>query len=440
MKKFLPFLLCGSIFAQNYIFVHGLKSNADTFFKMAGEFNNTIIKIGIEHYNQTGICDMPDGEVNCSDIPSNNTLAKVYGLVDNFDTKFYFKEFNKTDTNLSMDDASLLTAQKFNSNVFIVNLSNNIDLSFEAQGKELNNLINTISTNTNNNNFVLIGHSMGGIAIRAYLEYFYDKTKNINEVITIATPHKGVNYSIPSSIYGASSENLESNSEDIQKLNLPANVEVFNKIPFIAIVSTGYDKFILTGDLSKPDLISGSEDDGVVSADSQTPPFDAKIINVNKGIYHTDETSSQDIIDIVKQYASKYITLHSGWNLIGGDVEAFNLKDINIAWAYNNGWEYYSVNKTLNYPKITETNGGLWIYSDNEREFILIDNDENSTLHTGWNLVKGEINMSNINCDSGNFEIAWKYKNGEWEVYPQNPEYETFDKINKNEGAWILCK
>ena len=435
MKKFLPLFLFSSLFAQNYIFVHGLKSNADTFFKMAGEFNNTVVKIGVEHYNQTGTCNMPDGEVNCSDIPSNNTLAKVYGLVDNFDTKFYFKEFNKNDTNLSMDNASLLTAQKFNSNVFIANLSNNIDLSFEAQGKELNDLINTISTDTNDNNFVLIGHSMGGIAIRAYLEYFYHGEKNINEVITIATPHKGVNYSIPSSVYGASSKNLEAGSEDLEKLNLPANLEVFNKIPFIAIVSTGYDKSIFSGD-----LISGSEDDGVVSADSQTPPFNAKIINVNEGIYHTDETSSQDIINIVKQYASEYKTINTGWNLIGGDVEDFNLKGVNIAWSYNNGWEYYSVDKNLSYPKISTINRGFWVNSDNAKDFVFIQNDENPTLQTGWNLVKGEINMSNVSCNSGNFEIAWKYKNGEWEVYPKYSGYETFEKADKHEGVWILCK
>ena len=435
MKKLLPFIFTFA-FGQNYIFVHGLKSNADTFFKMAGEFNKTVVKIGIEHYNADGTCTIPDGDndkiVNCSEIPSNNTLAKViYGLNDNFDTKFYFKEFNNTDTNLSMDNSKLYTVQKFNSNVFIVNLSNNINLSFEAQGKELKNVIDTISNATNDNNFVLVGHSMGGIAIRSYLQYYLDDNKNINEVITIGTPNEGVTYSIPTSIYGASAKNLEAGSEDLEKLN-STNLEVYKKIPFIAIVSSGYDKSIFSGD-----LISGAEDDGVVSASSQKPPFNAKIINVNDGIYHTKETSSPTIINLVKKYAGQYKRIYKGWNLIGGYVEDFNLKPLNIAWSYNNGWEYYSTEYNLTYPEINSTNNGFWVNSNKARDFVFIENNSSLPLHNGWNLVKGEIDMNNVSCD---MEIAWKYKNGEWLTFPKINGYETFDKINKHEGAWILCK
>ena len=435
MKKLLPFIATLA-FGQNYIFVHGLKSNADTFFKMAGEFNKTVVKIGIEHYNAEGTCTIPDGDkdkiVKCSEISSKNTLSKVvYGLNNDFDTKFYFKEFNNTDTNLSMDDAKLYTVQKFNSNVFIINLSNNVDLSFEAQGKELKNVIDTISNATNDSNFILIGHSMGGIAIRSYLQYYLDDTKNINEVITIGTPNEGVDYDIPASIYGASAKNLEAGSEDLEKLN-STNLEVYKKIPFIVIVSSGYDKSIFSGD-----LISGADDDGVVSASSQKPPFDAKIINVNDAVYHTKETGSPKIIALVKKYASDYKSIHKGWNLIGGSVEDFNLKPLNIAWSYNNGWEYYSTEYNLTYPEINSTNNGFWVNSNNSRDFVFIENNTTEPLHSGWNLVKGEVNMSDVTCD---IEIAWKYKNGEWLIFPEVNGYDTFNKISKHEGAWILCK
>ena len=436
MKRLLSIAVATFAFGQNYVFVHGLKSNADTFFKMAGEFNQSVVKIGIEHYNQNGTCTIPDGDndkvVNCSEIPSNNTLAKVvYGLNNDFDTKFYFKEFNNTDTNLSMDNAIPYENQTFNSNVFVVNLSNNINLSFEAQGKELKNVIDTIAKATNDNNFVLVGHSMGGIAIRSYLQYFYVGNNNINEIIEIATPNKGVTYDIPTSIYGASAKNLEAGSEDLQKLN-SVNLDVYKKIPFIAIVSSGYDKSILSGD-----LINGSNDDGVVSANSQKPPFDAKIINVTDGIYHTHETSNPKIINLVKKYASNYTNIHSGWNLIGGNVEQFNLKPAKIAWSYDNNWSYYSNEYNLDYPSITQINGGFWIESDKKRDFVLIENNTSTPLHSGWNLVKGEVNMSNVKC---NMQIAWKYKNKEWLTYPKIQGYESFDKINKNEGGWIFCK
>ena len=434
MKRLLPIFVSSFLFGQNYIFVHGLKSNADTFFKMAGEFNKTIVKVGIAHIDTNGTCTIPDGDndkvINCSEIPSDNTFAKVYGLIDSFNTKFYFKEFNNTDTNLSMFNAILYKNQKFHSNVFIVNLSNNINLSFEAQGKELKNLIDTIANVTNDNNFVLIGHSMGGLAIRAYLQYYLDDSKNINEAIEIATPNRGVSYTIPTSIYGASAKNLEEGSEDLEKLN-STDLDIYKKIPFISIVSTGYDKSILSGD-----LINGSEDDGVVSKYSQIPPFNAKIIEVNEGIYHTKETSSPQIINLVKKYAMEYKRLNNGWNLVGGNIEDFNFKPDKIAWSYDNGWEYYSEDYNLSYPKITSINGGFWVNSKS-RDFVFIQNDEKPSLHRGWNLVKGEINISNVECE---METAWKYNNGNWFIYPKVNGYETFDTIKKHEGAWILCK
>ena len=426
MIKKLIIFGCSLLFGQNYIFVHGLKSNADTFFKMAGEFNNTTIKIGIEHFNQIGICKMSNNDINCSEIASNNTLARAYGLVNNFDTKIYFKKFNNNDTNLSMDNATLYTNQKFTSNSFIVNLSNNINLSFEAQGKELKNVINIIKNATNDNNFILIGHSMGGLSIRSYLQYYYDNDViNINEVITIATPHQGINYYIPSSIYGASSNNLKSNSQDLQKLNL-TNLDVYKKIPFISIVSSGYDKSIFDGD-----LISGSDDDGVVSVNSQIPPFETKIIKLTDGIYHTTETTNIKIINLVKKYSSDYKRINNGWNLIGGEVESFNLKPLKIAWSYDNNWSYYG-DFDSNYSKITHIDGGFWAYGK-QRDFAFIKSNISKPLHHGWNMIKGEKNVSDLNCN-----ITWKYKNNRWLIYPIFTGYDSFEKVKKHEGAWCL--
>ncbi|SFV70823.1 hypothetical protein MNB_SM-5-1104 [hydrothermal vent metagenome] len=440
MKKLflLPLLLYDVAWSQNILFVHGLKSNADTFFKAASNFNDTVMKLGVSHRDANGTCYIGTEEINCSDIASNNTLAKaltISGLVDNFKTDIYFKDINVSDANLSMDNATQYTNQNFDTNVFILNLSNNINLSFEAQGKELQSVIQTITQATSDNNFVLVGHSMGGLAIRSYAQYYFDSNQtNLDEIITIGTPNKGVNYSMPESIYKASAYNLQSSSDDLARLN-STNLAVYNTIPFIAFVSTGYGGGILNGD-----LISGTNDDGVVSADSQTPPFDAKIVNFTTGIYHTKETTNNTIIETLKKYISDYAPLNRGWNLIGGTAEPFNLKDIDTAWSYNNGWSYYSNKATTDkYPKLTSIDGGFWIRSSKKRELNLIQTDTVSQDYNdnNWHLIKGYLDVNNTQCDN-NFEI-WKYKNNTWLTYPQIDGYATFTNVAKNEGAWIKC-
>ena len=330
-----------------------------------------------------------------------------------------------------MDNANLYTNQKLNSNSFIVNFSNNIDLSFEAQGIELKAVINNIKKATNDNNFILIGHSMGGLSIRSYLQYYYidDNTTNINEVVTIATPNQGINYYIPTSIYGASSKNLKFDSEDLQRLNT-INLDVYKNIPFITIISSGYDKSIINGD-----FVNGSDDDGIVSVNSQKVPFKAKEINITDGIYHTHETSNMKIINLVKKYCFDYKKLDSGWNLLGGKVESFNLKSLRSVWHYYNGnWSYYG-KLNLNYSKITAINGGFWAYGQ-QRDFSFIENNVSNSLDTGWNMIKGEKNVSNLDMCS----IIWKYKNNKWLIYPQYDGYDSFNKIEKHEGAWCLVK
>jgi len=440
MKKslLLPLLFSNIVWSQNIVFVHGLKSNADTFFKAASNFSDKVIKLGVSHKDANGTCYIGTNEINCSDIASNNTLAKAFiisGLVDNFNTNIYFKDINVSDANLSMNDATQYTNQRFDTNVFIVNLSNNINLSFEAQGKELQSVIQTVTKATDDNNFVLVGHSMGGLAIRSYAQYYFDSNKtNLNEIITIGTPNKGVDYDMPESVYKASAYNLKSSSDDITKLN-STNLAVYNTIPFISFVSTGHSGGILNGD-----LISGTDDDGVVSADSQIPPFDTKIVRFTTGIYHTQETTNTTIIETLKKYISNYASLNRGWNLIGGVAQPFNLKDIDIAWSYNTGWSYYSDTTTTDkYPKLSSIDGGFWVKSNKKRELNLIKTDTISQNYNdnNWHLIKGYLDVNNTQCS--NKAVIWKYKNNTWSAYPKVDGYSTFTNVAKNEGAWIKC-
>jgi len=213
------------------------------------------------------------------------------------------------------------------------------------------------------------------------------------------------------------------------------NLAVYNNIPFLSFISTGYDDSLWHGD-----LISGANDDGIVSANSQTPPFDSEIVHFTTGIYHTQETTNNTVIKALKKYIDEYANLNRGWNLIGGVAKPYNLKDVAIAWSYNNGWSYYS-NKTTTdrYPKLIAINGGFWIKSSKKRELNLIKTDTKSQDYNdnNWHLIKGYLDVNNTQCS--NNSIIWKYKNNAWSVYPIVDGYSTFTSVTKNEGAWIKC-
>jgi len=75
---------------------------------------------------------------------------------------------------------------------YTVQFTNNNSLSFEEQGIELKRAIDFISSNGRGNpsvKYCLVGHSMGGLAIRSYLGNY--GVKNVSGVISINTPHLG---------------------------------------------------------------------------------------------------------------------------------------------------------------------------------------------------------------------------------------------------------
>jgi uncharacterized alpha/beta hydrolase family protein len=456
--------------AANIVFVHGLNSNSNTFWDMAKEIakakgENKILKIGYEtQILDNEYCyDENDNLISCSDekFASTNTLAKIiYGLKDNqFVTKnLYYKILNLNDTNLTIPKENVLpTDFKTNIHTILINLSNNKNLSFEAQAKELAVMLNKIKNITNKKDFILVGHSMGGITIREYMQKYFDNNITVDGIITIATPHKGVNYNDVLGIAGASGKNLKADSEEITLLN-SINLDVYKSIPFIAFRITGYDKSILNGD-----LISGSYDDGVVSGDSQIPPFDSYIINfkpycennincipTGEAIYHTKETQNSLIINEIKKFVTNQIKIEKGWNLVSGEFKKFNLKPLKLAWKYNQNWNAYSNDEELkekildkNYSLFNESkyNEGIWIFSNEKRELLNIENNIsiNYEYQDNWTLAgtNKDINVSTLKCDNNSIPLIWEYKNNRWKIHYK--EKQDFNIINKNSGFWVGC-
>lgn len=77
---------------------------------------------------------------------------------------------------------------------YTLNFSNNQNLSFAQQGAELYEIIKKVKATNQSQKVILVGHSMGGLAARAYLQglgpqdlYEHD----VDLLVTIGTPHLG---------------------------------------------------------------------------------------------------------------------------------------------------------------------------------------------------------------------------------------------------------
>jgi hypothetical protein len=406
---------------------------------------------------------------------SKNTFARVYGLDDNdfemnkiyfryLDTNHTYNSYDKFETAPSSEFYSMNSNSNFyqningywilnenwNSNdiyqyleynssfyekpsVHILNLSNNINLTFQAQGKELGYLLLNIAHHTNNRDFILVGHSMGGLAIRSLIQDFdFDELNlNVSNIITIGSPHRGAGVTSSLSLLtevfgdGEAPHNLTSDSEAIANLN-DFNSSLYSNINFSAFVSTGHTGFFI-GD--ENDIVSGSNDDGIVSTSSQIPPnyiadevlyfspdctLYSNCVSTNNAIHHTKETGNDYIIEeVTTRYLNSIIE--------------------------NNETDYIDDNETYPYPDSP---------SDIPPFLPLIDTElpKEIFINQGWNLVAVDMNITDIPEE---ISIIWKWSSDEnWLAFSPSGEHDSkiyelnislnHDYLYSNRGTWLL--
>jgi len=195
-----------------------------------------------------------------------------------------------------------------NNDFYTMNFSSNNNISFAAQGLELKAIVNKISEWTGKEGVYVVGHSMGGLATRAYLQYFNDD--KVKGLITVGTPHKGSRKDWfgklgSAFVSGDIVEQLKPNSIDLNMLNddcpqlseecpLPGNVNYF------FVVVRGDRGFLFGFGGEYPD----NKGDGIVPIDSQwledignkTEP---EISISGKIEVHTSEPGNADIEKLV---------------------------------------------------------------------------------------------------------------------------------------------
>lgn len=208
------FLNCGSIaqtaqYPYPIIFVHGLNSNANT-------WNTTINTLG--------------GQVKIFDVCLNHDGINATSILDNDVVAAGWRDLNPT-----VPSPTRLYAISFDNEPMIGHESH--DLSNQAaiykQGKALKLMITLVLSLENTAKVILVGHSMGGLAIREYLQRTIDGTTGtshtwwinpnpgghkVAKVVTIGTPHLGSN-----STLGGIWPGLDENTEAVRDLRYSYN-------------------------------------------------------------------------------------------------------------------------------------------------------------------------------------------------------------------------
>jgi len=188
--------------------------------------------------------------------------------------------------------------EAFSADFYTMNFSNNNDISFAAQGLQLREVVNQITEWTGKEGVYIVAHSMGGLASRAYLQYFNDE--KVKGLITIGTPHFGSPFgSVGSAFVGDVAEQLQIASEDLAMLNDIETYPLPNGVKYFAVVVRGNDT------AGEDNLYSDDSGDGIVPTYSQTMGvWDSQEVIIEEDEFtrievHTLETANPEIRNIV---------------------------------------------------------------------------------------------------------------------------------------------
>ncbi len=238
------------------IFIHGLASSADTWVPYRDYLinNGGWTFGGIPTYNP----DTKNVDISC---PGPNQPAACTGNSGDF---------------------------------YTLNFSHNQELSLGAQGGELAAIIQAVlDENPEATKVLLVGHSMGGLAAREYLQGLARESDSattipyrddVAKLITIGTPHRGSFWADAChnqfSIFGISGNvsicdllplgvdsestgvrDLQPNSGALNSLNDLGNHPLPSNVSYVSIIGTGQRTLV--------SLTDSEDGDGIVSANSQ---------------------------------------------------------------------------------------------------------------------------------------------------------------------------
>ena len=188
------------------LFVHGIYSNGTTWYDMLNRFEIIGDNNLQSHHIYAGF--------------NSNNMINLYGNL--IQSKYY---------TLTMYELSDRNDGSFDF------------LSFEKQGKLIKAAVDYLLRFNNAEKVILVGHSMGGLAIYSYLKN-EDGVSNTLQIFTIGTPYKGssmadlfvnLNSTYPD-FFIMFDENIEYITDDNANINLRTNSLALQRLAFNNVI------------------------------------------------------------------------------------------------------------------------------------------------------------------------------------------------------------
>ena len=168
---------------------------------------------------------------------------------------------------------------------YLMQFSDNHNLTFRDQAEELQAIIDAVSTVNGQAKVILVAHSMGGLAARSYLQQLAPTSNKVLKLITVGTPHMGADIAslidtlhIPT--FSRAVAELDPRSQSLRELNDLINLPLPDQISYTSIIGIG-GAFII------------GDGDGVVSASSQDL---GNVITMNIGLHLHHTAKSIDVV------------------------------------------------------------------------------------------------------------------------------------------------
>ena len=167
------------------IFIHGLQSNDQTWYPFTDKI---ALKYGLSHGGNFDFCLNPDGDNSTGDSRTSiQTTGNFQSRLPARNGDYYFVNFDITRNGVLYPSFQGLSA-----NYALSNQS-----AIYKQGFALQSVIQKVLEVSGAKEVILMGHSMGGLAARQYIQ---DKTNwqadgkhHVAKLVTVGTPHGGSN-------------------------------------------------------------------------------------------------------------------------------------------------------------------------------------------------------------------------------------------------------
>ncbi len=240
------------------IFVHGLISNDKTWIPFKDEIRR------MYGWIDGGRLDY------CLNFDKNQSTADGCStIIDHTNSgSIYPGDFYSVNFDIAKDGTLYVN----NLNIFVDDDQSN-QSAVVKQGCALKKAIKRVLELTGAENVILVGHSMGGLAIREYLQnsnnYQNDGKHHVSKILTLATPHGGTNYL--TSAPGVNLGLLDAKSEAIRDLRYPNLDFLFDGVYlFGGQESLLYPNFYHNSDVN----CDGDENDVIVGLNEKYSPVD----------------------------------------------------------------------------------------------------------------------------------------------------------------------